>query len=272
MPDIHFDVDYFSHPKTIRLIGILGKGSEVLPIRLWCWCAKYHSENGILADYSTDEIESVVAWWGEKGKFCEAMLKVGFLEQGKLGFYVHDFTSINGHLAAFKERSRKGNEARWRKIREGKEAESPPDPLRSPLGTPTRTPCEPIKESSYVRTNVQTNETATARADALLKGVLVEKTAGTPVEPVKLDLESLIYDRVGWKKRLSRFDLDKVLAMKAKHGDKAFLEACDKLHGGVTNIPAYLLSVLEGKEQSTGDLATRAAEILNAKKARVASG
>lgn len=121
MENINLDVDYFTHPKTVRLIGLLGRGSEVLPIRLWCWCAKYHAESGLLAGYSTDEIESVVQWWGEKGRFVEAMLKVGLMEQNEAGIcYLHDFLERNGHIAAFKMRAKKGAEERWRRVRETK--------------------------------------------------------------------------------------------------------------------------------------------------------
>lgn len=63
------------------------------------------------------------------------------------------------------------------------------------------------------------------------------------------DLEQVIYDRIGWKKRLSRLDWDKVLALKSRHGPNEFFAACDRLHGGVTNIPAYLESILEPKPE-----------------------
>jgi hypothetical protein len=118
MPSINLDLDYFTHPKTMRLIGMLGKGTEVLPIRLWCWCAKYHAESGKLASYSTLEIESILGWWGKEGLLVDAFLKLGFLEKVDDGFLVHDFLEHQGHVAALKERAKKGAKARWDKLRD----------------------------------------------------------------------------------------------------------------------------------------------------------
>ena len=67
MPYLNLDLNYFDHIKTKRLVGLLGRGSEVLPIRLWCACGKHRAESGKLDGYSAQEIESLVEWWGESG-------------------------------------------------------------------------------------------------------------------------------------------------------------------------------------------------------------
>jgi hypothetical protein len=145
---INLEADYFDHPKTRRLIGLLGKGSEVLPIRLWCWCARYHAENGMLTDYSTQEIESCVGWWGEPGQFVEAMVKVGFMESNGTSYYVHEFAERNGHIAAFKERAKKGAEARWSKIRDASSnATSIPKQCSTYLPTELPTKAEDTREN-----------------------------------------------------------------------------------------------------------------------------
>ncbi len=241
---INVDVDYFTHPKTLRLIGLLGKGAEVFPIRLWCWCAKYHAESGLLAGYSVQEIESCVGWTGESGHFVQAMIKVGLMEENELGFYVHDFTSLNGHIAAFKERARKANDARWAGIRAEK----------AQTRTPSRTPTEPLKESLKDSPNERTNypTTATASPSAEAADVdnskpkdeepAVERVTAVPAAPGQ-DLEQVLYDRIGWKNRLSRFDMDKVLELKKAHPN-LFWKATDRLHGGVKNVPAFLEKVV----------------------------
>jgi hypothetical protein len=117
MPDLNLDLDYFTHPKTTRLIGLLGKGAEVLPIRLWCYCGKYHAEDGRLTGYSTQEIESLVGWWGDSGVLIAALLKVHFLEGCENDFVCHDWADRNGHIQALKERNRKVAQNRWEKIR-----------------------------------------------------------------------------------------------------------------------------------------------------------
>lgn len=59
MASLNLDMDYFGHPKTKRLVGLLGRGAEVLPLRLWCHVGKYHAQDGRLAGYSPQEIEAI---------------------------------------------------------------------------------------------------------------------------------------------------------------------------------------------------------------------
>lgn len=120
MPSLNLDLTYFSHPKTRRLVGLLGKGSEVLPIQLWCYCGMHHAESGRLAGYSTQEIEAICAWWGKGGEMVAAMLKVGFIEAlgGEDGGYqVHDWTDHAGHLAVYQERAKAARQAQLDKKR-----------------------------------------------------------------------------------------------------------------------------------------------------------
>lgn len=117
MADLNLDLDYFSHPKTVRLMGILGRGSEVLPIKLWCYCGKYHAESGRLMDYSAQELEAALGWWGKPGEAVEALLKIGFLQSEENGFKVHDWTEYQGHIGAIKKRNKKVAKNRWENIR-----------------------------------------------------------------------------------------------------------------------------------------------------------
>ena len=115
MPYLNVDLAYFTHRKTIRLVGLLGRGAEVLPIKLWSHCGVHHAESGKLTSYGPEEIEAVAGWWGEKGRAVEAMLTVGFLDHDKEGnLQVHDWFDHAGHLAAFKKRARTAAKARWR--------------------------------------------------------------------------------------------------------------------------------------------------------------
>lgn len=113
MPSLNLDLDYFDHPKTRRLIGLLGRGSEVLPVRLWCYCGKYHAGDGSLAGYSAQEIESIVGWWGKAGEMVQAFVALGFLEEGPGGPVVHDWKEHAGHLAVYKEKARHAARVRW---------------------------------------------------------------------------------------------------------------------------------------------------------------
>jgi len=113
MPYLNLDLDYFDHPKTRRLIGLLGKGSEVIPIRVWAYCGKYHARDGKLSGYSAQEIESIVGWWGKEGDMIEALVSVGFLRKNGDGYYVHDWLDHEGHIVAYHEKAKMMAYARW---------------------------------------------------------------------------------------------------------------------------------------------------------------
>lgn len=137
MADLNLDLHYFEHPKTVRLVGLLGRGAEVLPIKLWAYCGKVHAESGKLSNYSTRELESAIGWWGKESEAVAALVKVGFVREltgVEAGFEAVDWLEHQGHLAAFKERSRKANEVRWASR------------------TPSRSPKAEGKESSYLPT------------------------------------------------------------------------------------------------------------------------
>lgn len=85
--EIPIDVDYFDHPKTMMLIGLIGPLADVFPLRLWRWCARY-AKDGVVKG-GRAQIESAVKWEGEVGVLHKALIKCGFLE--KDGKTVHDY-------------------------------------------------------------------------------------------------------------------------------------------------------------------------------------
>jgi hypothetical protein len=158
MPYLNLDLDYFSHPKTIRLVCLLGRGAEVMPIKLWNYCGKFHTEDGMLAGYSTQEIETILGWWGLKGQALEVMEDVGFIRKNGNGWEVVDWLKHQGHLAAFKARSIKANKKRWADYRREKRLSH-----KESLNDPARSPKRKLKESSVPSLTVpdQTKEILT---------------------------------------------------------------------------------------------------------------
>lgn len=147
MAYLNLDLDYFDHPKTKRLVGLLGRGATELPIRLWCYCGKYHAESGSLTNYSIQEIESIVSWWGKPGDMVSAMEKVGLLEKVDNGWQVKDWNEINGHLAMFKQRAMAAAKARWgSNASSNAQALVKQSPNRTNLTIPTKTPIVPFGE------------------------------------------------------------------------------------------------------------------------------
>lgn len=114
---LNVDLDYFDHPKTQRLIGLLARGSEVLPIRLWAYCGKYHAESGRLDGYGPQEIESILQWRGKPGEAVDALVKVGYLEPTENGYKVHDWIEYQGHIHAYKVRGKKNAEIKHARIK-----------------------------------------------------------------------------------------------------------------------------------------------------------
>jgi hypothetical protein len=111
---LNVDLDYFSHPKTLRLVGLLGGGAEVLPIKLWAYCGKFHAEHGTLIGYGPSEIESAIGWRGTSGDAVAALLKVHYLDQIDGGYAVHDWVEYQGHIHAYKVRGKVAAMKKWK--------------------------------------------------------------------------------------------------------------------------------------------------------------
>lgn len=115
---INLDIGYFDHIKTVRLASMLGRGAEMLPIRLWCYCGIHPKDNGTLTDFTADDVEAVILkWWGKRGQAVEALVKVGFLDFDGTTYSAHGFDRKNGHIIAFHERAVKAASVRWGKLR-----------------------------------------------------------------------------------------------------------------------------------------------------------
>ena len=114
MPYLNLDLDYFSHPKVMRLMGWLGFDAVVYPIKLWCYAGRYHQEKGIFDNYSPTEVETVLGWHGENGKLVDALVKFNFIEKTATGYMIHDWIDHAGHLAVFKKRAKTAAKQRWK--------------------------------------------------------------------------------------------------------------------------------------------------------------
>lgn len=115
MPSINLDLNYFTHPKVIRLVACLGESASLYPLKLWVYVGKYHCEQGMLEAYSKQEIEAVVGWGGESGKCIDELVRIGFLEKIENGYLVHDWKEHSGHLAVYKKRAKSAAKKRWKK-------------------------------------------------------------------------------------------------------------------------------------------------------------
>jgi hypothetical protein len=184
VPDLNISVDYFDHPKVKRLIGLLGRGAEVLPLKVWAYTAKVRPKDGRLVAHAAQEIESIAGWWGNRGEMVRVMLLEGtrFLERESDGTYVvHDWLEHQGHLAAFHDRAKNAAKIRWQRIRDpdGSNASGMPQACLEQSPRPTES-----KNSSRSRVSGYTKppppDAALAPAAVSLRSELTAAGIGEP--------------------------------------------------------------------------------------------
>lgn len=126
MAYLNLDLDFPNHPKVKRLVAILGDGAEILPVKLWCYCGKYHARDGRFAGYGDAEIEMLAGWHGEAGKMLVAMQKVGFMRKRGEIWEMHDWREHNGHIEALRERAKTAANTRWNRLKGTRESSNAP--------------------------------------------------------------------------------------------------------------------------------------------------
>lgn len=121
MPYLNLDLDYFTHPKIMKLAKILGSHSVVYPMKLWCYAGKHFPVTGMLEGCSKHDIEEAVGWDGEPGKLVDTLVKISLLDMKKSetesensSFKIHDWKHHAGHLWAFKKRAKTAAKKRWK--------------------------------------------------------------------------------------------------------------------------------------------------------------
>ena len=118
--DIRFSVNFWQHPKTVKL----SRKGGLEPVRslqiLWCFCAQERTD-GILAGMDIDDIEIAADWRGEPGRLVELLLAGNWLEQLQDGTYaLHGWEERQAYVSKKKlreEQARAAAEIRWRKKR-----------------------------------------------------------------------------------------------------------------------------------------------------------
>ena len=115
--DIRLSLDFFEHPKTIKLQKRCGVDGVHSLLRLWCWAASYRPK-GHLDDLDNEDIEIAAKWSGENGIFVAALIACGFLDKTENGFVLHDWEERQQYACLSEERhekAQKAAQARWEK-------------------------------------------------------------------------------------------------------------------------------------------------------------
>ena len=102
--DIRLSVDFWSHPKTIKLKRKLGLEGPVSLQILWSWAAKNRPE-GDLSDMDDEDIEIAADWDGEEGKFVSTLVDLRWLDRTDTGYVLHEWAEHNWWAADASNRS-----------------------------------------------------------------------------------------------------------------------------------------------------------------------
>lgn len=117
MPSLNVDLDFPDHPKTIRLVAMVGEQAGMLLLRLWSYTGKFAAEDGILPNCSSEEIERICGWRGRKGEAAKALIATGYLDHKENDYMVHNWLKHQGHIARYQQRGLLAINARWERHR-----------------------------------------------------------------------------------------------------------------------------------------------------------
>ncbi len=109
MPSLNLDINYFTHPKTMRLVARLGAGAAEIPPRLWAYAAKYHVEDGELQGYEPAELLHLAGITSpDPAHLMETLVVLRWLDKVPDGWVVHDWQEHAGHLIRHHYAARSG--------------------------------------------------------------------------------------------------------------------------------------------------------------------
>lgn len=108
---IRLSTNFFSHIKTLRLKAAIGNDAFWVPPKLWVYAAE-HQPDGILSNFSAEELAMLVGYQGDAQAMLQALLRARFLDEEPLR--IHGWDEHNGFHKAFAIRASKAAKARWK--------------------------------------------------------------------------------------------------------------------------------------------------------------
>ena len=109
--DIRIDVEFFSHPKTVKLERRLGLEAVKALMILWTWAAR-NRPDGDLAGLENEDIEIAAGWTGELNKLAPTLNALGWLDGEPGTFRLHQWQEHNPWVAEMQSRSDKARLSR----------------------------------------------------------------------------------------------------------------------------------------------------------------
>lgn len=115
--DIRLDVEFFNHPKTVKLERALSFEGIRSLLKLWIWAAK-NRPDGDFQGLDNDDIEIAAQWGGSQGELLSELVKIGWLDEyiteqtGPTFYKLHNWSYRNGWVADSMNRSDKARLSR----------------------------------------------------------------------------------------------------------------------------------------------------------------
>lgn len=97
-------ISFRSHRKRKKLKFVAGNDGVVALIDLWIGVAT-NNPSGILSGWDSDDVEIEAGWEGERGKFTQALLDVGFLDSVDDCYILHDWEEHQAWVVGSEDRS-----------------------------------------------------------------------------------------------------------------------------------------------------------------------
>ena len=110
--DIRISVEFWDHPKTVKLERRLGlEAIKHLQI-LWVWTAK-NKPDGFLEGFDQEDIEIASKWCKEAGVFSQTLVDLKWIEKQTNGYLIHDWKDHNAWAA---DADIRGDKARFSRL------------------------------------------------------------------------------------------------------------------------------------------------------------
>ena len=121
------DADYWDHPKTLKMIELMGQRGETIPLKMWSWAAKFKL-TGVFD--SPLQLALACRFKGDPTKVQDALKTAGFLDPD--GLTIHDWMERTGRgLAAVEVKKAKDHERYMAKLRGESAGNSTGNPQRT---------------------------------------------------------------------------------------------------------------------------------------------
>ena len=167
MSDLRLSTNFADHPKTIKLVRLLGDDVIRQLLRLW-GAAAIDCPDGKLRGMDIEDIEIMAGWDGEDGLFVRTLVDHGWLDLKRKTYYLHNWAERQPWISNARARSeaaKRKAEIRWSKRLRVEEpvivhenamlplqSSNAPSPNPTPTPTPTLAPPPPTPTPTRVPT------------------------------------------------------------------------------------------------------------------------